>query len=343
MIQSASLENFRGIQHGRLDDLRALTILVGPNGCGKSSILEALAIGATPLETNPNSPHPGVAPSRVLNPSGRQRIESAVSQVLQWRNRRDHSFSTAPAGRQGAAEKWLLWRGDLAGSAEVTVTAGAHPRTVAIAKAPGQQLKVDVPFNGSATYPSLPDVRSVGLLDGSGVSDGRPLHTLYTVAANSGVLPTAKEIVRECLPQISDFQILTDDQEKPYLAAIFTNRAVPVSLIGDGAHALVRIALELASAGDGVVLLEEPEAHMHPAAIAQAAKAVLAAVRRGTQVILTTHSLEFIDRLVAEANGNDTEKMCLFRLKLTDGNLVSSRIEGKDVAFARGEIGEDLR
>ena len=34
----------------------------------------------------------------------------------------------------------------------------------------------------------------------------------------------------------------------------------------------------------------------------QTARVILAAVRRNVQVILTTHSLEFIDVLLAEAN-----------------------------------------
>ena len=42
MIRSVEIKNFRGIQDGKLEDLTPLVILVGPNGCGKSTILDAL-------------------------------------------------------------------------------------------------------------------------------------------------------------------------------------------------------------------------------------------------------------------------------------------------------------
>ncbi|MCX6380632.1 MAG: AAA family ATPase, partial [Armatimonadetes bacterium] len=46
MIQSVKIERLRGIREGELNDLTPLTILVGGNGSGKSTVLEALYIGA---------------------------------------------------------------------------------------------------------------------------------------------------------------------------------------------------------------------------------------------------------------------------------------------------------
>src|ERR1041384_878584 len=48
MIRSIEIKNLRGIQEGKLENLTPLTILVGPNGCGKSTILDALLIGVSP-------------------------------------------------------------------------------------------------------------------------------------------------------------------------------------------------------------------------------------------------------------------------------------------------------
>ena len=49
-------------------------------------------------------------------------------------------------------------------------------------------------------------------------------------------------------------------------------------------------------------MLEEPEVHEHPAAMRQSARAILAAIRRDIQIILSTHSVELIDALLAEAH-----------------------------------------
>jgi hypothetical protein len=47
MIHQLTLTDFRGIRAGTLGDFAPLTVLVGPNGCGKSTVLDALLLGAT--------------------------------------------------------------------------------------------------------------------------------------------------------------------------------------------------------------------------------------------------------------------------------------------------------
>jgi predicted ATPase len=90
-------------------------------------------------------------------------------------------------------------------------------------------------------------------------------------------------------------------------------------------------------------LLEEPEVHQHPGAIRQTARAILAAVRRGIQVILTTHSLELIDALQGECLDADLARLSLYRLQLKDGILTHSRVAGPDIAFQRTTVEVDLR
>ena len=47
MINSIEIKNFRGINDGKLENLTPLTILVGANGCGKSTVLQSLLLGAS--------------------------------------------------------------------------------------------------------------------------------------------------------------------------------------------------------------------------------------------------------------------------------------------------------
>lgn len=94
----------------------------------------------------------------------------------------------------------------------------------------------------------------------------------------------------------------------------------------------------------GVVLLEEPEVHQRPRAIHQSAKAILAAVRREVQVVLSTHRLDLIDALLSEMQSDDElKKLSVYSLRLKDGCLKRFRVAGSDVAFQRVQIGDDLR
>ena len=95
-----------------------------------------------------------------------------------------------------------------------------------------------------------------------------------------GRRPLAIELVRQLVPGATSLEILTDD-ETPFLSLAFADRNVPVELAGDGTHALVRLALELAIPPRGLALLEEPEVHLHPAGVQLSARAILEAVRRG--------------------------------------------------------------
>ena len=103
------------------------------------------------------------------------------------------------------------------------------------------------------------------------------------------------------------------------------------------------LAFELVARPGGVVLLEEPEAHMHPGAIRQFARVAVATVRRGVQIVLTTHSLELIDSLLGEISEAELPLLSLYSMRLENGRLVSSRLAGPDVATSRLQIEYDLR
>ena len=169
-----------------------------------------------------------------------------------------------------------------------------------------------------------------------------PLHRLYSQAREQGRKAQAEALVAEVVPGVSELEILTEG-DTPILHLVFEDRSVPVAFAGDGVYSLVQLCLELASLPRGVVLLEEPEVHQHPAAICQSVRAILAAVRRGVQVILTTHSLELIDYILAESSKEELQGLSVYRLQLKDGSLSSRRIDGSEVAFLRTEIESDLR
>ena len=168
-------------------------------------------------------------------------------------------------------------------------------------------------------------------------------HSLYTQVVQTGQSESALMVACAVVRGLTRIEILTPD-DVPVVFLVFPDYAIPLAAAGDGVKCLLRLAFELATGPGALILLEEPEVHQHPAAILQSAQVIWAAVRRGAQVVVSTHSLELIDALVAKADGGDIDNLALIRLGLEqNGELRSVRIPGREVAIERGNIEADLR
>jgi len=304
VISSIEIRRFRGIRRGKLENLTPLTILVGPNGCGKSSVLDALLIGAS---ENP---------------------QDAMQRVVQR-----HPGVTG-------GTRWFMWRAKTADPALVQVTTDAGATRKCKLELPGPtSLSCRAVDPGKVTFEGVKEIR---LLGPHGFGKQVPLYELYAQTVQQGRRNDANAIIGHVVPGMDHLEILTEG-DTPVLHLVYEDHSVPVALSGDGVHALVRQCLELASRPEGVVLFEEPEVHQHPGAIWQTARAILAAVRRDIQVILSTHSLEMIDAVVAESSEEDVAKLSLYRLELENGKLITVRHEGSEVEFSRCQVEKDLR
>ncbi len=322
MITQIRVDGLRGILAGELRELTSLTVLVGPNGCGKSTILDGLLIGA--------SPDSGAVQNQIA--SRRPPVEG---------------------------QRWLLWQGELE-SATITVrTDDQQVRECQVSLTSPRDPNASLQFRYSVNKPNRtgqPEPRpSFGpppnALDGIGdvrVIDPRasggqtPFHDLYSRTAARGAKRDAESVIASLLPGFNRIEILTE-RGKPALHAFYEGYSHPVELLGDGIRLLLRLSLELASPKGSFLMLEEPEVQLHPAAIRNCAKVIWAAVRHGTQVVLTTHSLDMIDSLIGEATDAELSELSMYRLALRGGELSSSRLNGSEVALARTSIEEDLR
>lgn len=331
MIQSVEIKGLRGIREGDLTGLTPLVVLVGPNGSGKSTVLESALIGGSPTPVD------------------------AIIEVV-----RRHE-----AGGHGP--RWLLWRAGRKGPSHTKVTSNADTWQTCgltidqarpeidtliqftISRKDGRNRTGQVFWRNAKLegrphpdYVPLQEINEVRLVEAYPTEFQKPIDNLYTKAVEQGRRNDAIGIVTEVFPEVTNVEILTENG-KPILHFVFADYSVPATLCGDGIQSLLRLSLELAASGGGVALLEEPEVHQHPGAIRQSAKAIIAAVRRNIQVILTTHSLELIDALVTESLDKDLEQMSLYRLVLQDGILKHSRVNGPDIAFQRTTVEVDLR
>ena len=331
MIKQLKIGNFRGIRAGTIENLTPLNVLVGPSGSGKSTVIDALYLAASPnLNT---AQHPN---------------QTSVGEITARRG---------PAG-PAAMPAWLLWKHGREGPALIELSNESFGgRRVIVLKItdPNGTLEVSEKFvranaasNPGRSAPDLffEDIGGVRIVSTLKASANEPqneqLPDLFSATTTAGQQDELVDLLRKIDPKLQGLQILTQHQQ-PFLTLKYSDYVVPVELAGDGVVSLIRFCMKLTAYPARTLLIEEPELHLHYRAIQMAARALWGAVRQGKQIILTTHSLDLIDSLVAESADDTLPKLTVFQMRCDGGNLRVNPVAGSDVKFQRMQLEAELR
>ena len=353
VLEKLVIRGLRGVDETTIDGFAPLTVIVGRNGSRKSTILEALLLAAAPSPEN--------ALTDIVN---RRR---GVENGLRWlfargevlgdgvhleAHGRGHTRCVRLTSLPAPDPSTLKALRQVAGAAgpfttirlEVTTQTGSSPATAV--------LLGSVASTGEARYrhaggPNLlpeliPRVRSIF----SGPSAPGTIADAYTSLRAAGRAELADQVLavlvdRGAQPGEVSLSI-GSEQGRSFLMLSHSDRGVPIAVAGDGARELVENAIHYAEHDGGLTLHEEPEVHLHPGAQRVLAGVIARAVRRGTQVVLTTHSLEFIDDLLAEFQ-EDLSSLAVITASIVAGRLRTTSIPGEAADRLRSQIGEDLR
>lgn len=355
MIRKVRIENLRGIAEGELDGLAPLTILTGPNGCGKSTVLDALMIAAAgwpsraigrAVDRHPVTRDGAQWLVRGWSKGAKATLTVTNSELVErtctLRVRRQVMTKSKPV-KADFAPKMVVEYSCNVSNVELKRLAPEVRKSVASSGA----LHISVYFDADNYNVPEPDSVHIGGVSGpifvidSGLP--KPLAEQYSNSVREGRRAEIAEYMADVIRGARALEVLSDDGV-PSLYVIFDDAPpVPVSMAGDGVQAFLQLAVELAQLSNGIALVEEPEVYQHPRALRQTARALVAAMRRDVQVVMTTHSLELIDAILATVKEEELEKVAFFSLVLDDGKLKSSRFSGVDGAFARDELDRDLR
>jgi putative ATP-dependent endonuclease of OLD family len=116
--------------------------------------------------------------------------------------------------------------------------------------------------------------------------------------------------LREFLPSIKSVRLEISESGRRHSlrrdVSVVVDDGTPTSLEykGDGVKSLAALGLlksQNARSGASILAIEEPEAHLHPAAIHQVNE-IVRAISQTSQVIITTHNPLFVDRADVKSN-----------------------------------------
>lgn len=327
MIQRLEIEGFRGITQGVLEDLPPLTVLVGPNNSGKSTVLESLLL-VSPGATG-----------------------STVKEIVERR------------GEIGSLSVEAMIPH---GEAYLRLVADSLDRTAKLAiGSQGELTGVALPGDTKFTY-QLSDGGSSGwsnpgkegptaqLLEaGRGLATPSQLEALFSWTELVGRREWLISLLRPLLPGLKDIRILIPST-RPTVFIEDDSGRWPLAMAGDGFKRLFALATRIASSDAQFTLVEEPETFLHVGALPQVARLFWEATSPQAaglfgelpperHVLVTTHSLEYLDAQFLNASDEQLSRAALVRLSLRQGKLKAVRIDGPKVKELREEIGEDLR
>ena len=322
MFESVTIENFRGIEKLEVP-LSPLTVLVGPNGVGKSSILDAISLGGSTF-------HESVA---TLVANRRQGLADAASWVIRY---------AQAAATVGLRQRDTIVRISLGRNPNyLHATRGADPNGRWEARC---EIAVGSPYNvvSSSGVGPVP----VTFVDSARPYEPRDTSLKITDIQRRGLKSelegSLKKLDSRVRGIVMDATSAGSAEPAVDLEGIGSR---PLAIAGDGIRFMTQLVVGLLQSQGGTALLEEPETHLHPSGIRALADAIVSRIGAGDQVVLSTHSLELVERLRGRVGegGPPVEHMSVVRLYREGSALRTREIKGDQIGFVLDEMGEDLR
>lgn len=317
-IRRLTLTNYRGFEHLDLDLDRPLTVLVGVNGAGKSSVLDAIATAVAIQMSALVSTEIG---GRSLREDDLRQGTPVVSVALDARHE-GTEFTTVIAGKvdpvDGFEASHRVEDPRRSSRALVTLPLALHVRspratdatTAGSAAAARRQrpalAALDDALDGSlfAFAPFVAWYREQEDLENERRRDGEPEHQDPQLYAVRGAL-------RLVAPEYTDLRVRR--LPTPHLTVKKSGVTLSLSQLSDGEQRLIALVADIARrmaiadpgasnplAVEAVILLDEVEQHLHPALQREVLPRLTRAFPKA-QLIVTTHSPQVLSSVPASA------------------------------------------
>jgi energy-coupling factor transporter ATP-binding protein EcfA2 len=320
VLQTLSLGAYRGISGLVLDGLTPVTLVVGANNSGKSSILEAAG-----LVLRPPDPTQWVSAVRHRDSDG-SFVDGLwavfpASEVLDVDAGPHESNVLVLEAALGAASRHVEARcfaAPLSAQDEPElVKVGFESQTVAKRDVTELSARVELSVNGDPAltlkFPSstvamhqIPLYRVFSVTPATHYSTKALVEHLSFVV-DAGKKQLAVELLQLFDAAIEDLDVVASAGREAVRVTHRTRGVVDLASFGDGTRRAATLALALTRASQGVLLVDELETGMHPSVLRSVlARLVEAAATSQTQILATTHSLEAVDAMISAVDDRRT-------------------------------------
>lgn len=375
LLEHFQIGAFRGLVAVTLDSLARINLLVGANDSGKTSVLEALALFAAPVDM---AEWAAIARSRDVRSFGISGDALSSIDAIRW---------MFPHSAHAELDMWEEHRRiDLEGHGRFPRRGlralcerlkGVPPQTdqnrsffasagddaydegwlINVAWFDVGQAPVETPANHLA----FPLWNSHGLRSASG-SRPRSISVEYlapyahrnqttnlkllTSAVMDGSDNSIGELLSRLDRDVTGVEIVTTPDGKRPAIAIRHKRSgmVPISVLGDGIRRALSIALSVRKARNGLLLIDELEAGLHVSALDRLYPwLVEACIANNVQLVATTHSLEAVEVIARLAEGDKQREMAAYHLASPGSSHPLKRYTGGMLHRLVHEQGLDVR
>lgn len=355
-LPSFSVHSFRAIRSLSLPEFGSVNLFVGKNNAGKSSLLEAIQlfsqrnsklIPAVVLEVvrNHSDYRPPGFTARKAEPEPpdlQAAVESAETLFFGCFDDRPlesvSMFIESTASEQLTIElPWTSYD-----EPDEEQYAPVRPALIdpdnAFLTITTEQAQIEIPLEWFLRRVAITRVgrRTPALLIPAAGLDSFRARQLWDSIAVSGLEDLVTDAVRSLVPDLEKILLIGESGTRTVLCRLHgVARPVPIRSMGDGVNRVFGLAVGIAHARGGIILIDEVENGLHHTAQRDVWDSIFRLSERlHVQVFATTHSWETVVAFQRAANQSWMKGM-LYRLERDfDGHTRAERYTEQEVAIA---------
>jgi predicted ATPase len=340
VLQKLSLISYRGMSNLSMEELSPISLVVGANNSGKSSILEATGLLLRPAD-----------PTQWANAVRHRDVDSSLvdglwslfprSEALHPEDGPQQSETIVLEGSVSNAPRRVEADCLASQSFGTTETTELSARIeVSVDGNPALTLKFPAP---AAVVHEVPTFRVFTVTPATHYSTKASVEHLSRVV-DEGKKQLAVHLLQVFDRDVEDLDVIASLNREAVRVTHRTRGVVDLASFGDGMRRSAVLALALTRASQGVLLIDEIETGIHHTVLRPVlAKLLEAATSSQVQILATTHSLEAVDAIIGSVEDRETpDALSAFWVKRQDTGHEVRRYDFKKLCVLR-EAGMDIR